>query len=200
MPRLSVVRDPEPGELEPAFGGPDADRSLDDARARFMRLARRDLDRGYRLAGLILGDALEAEDAVQDALLRAWRSIGSLRDVEGFQAWFDRILVNGCRDRLRRRRTIRFVPLDSTVDPAARGDPFRAIAERDAILAGLEALDPDEKVVVVLHYWADLPLEAIAARVGIPLGTVKSRLHRARAALRRQLAVPEAGPGREIGA
>lgn len=158
-----------------------------------MRLARRDLDRSYRLAGLILGDALEAEDAVQDALLRAWRSTASLRDVEGFQAWFDRILVNGCRDRLRRRKTVRFIPLDPTMDPPAAGDPFRAIAERDALLAGLRALDPDERVVVVLHYWADLSLEHIADRIGAPLGTVKSRLHRARGILREQLgADPEA--------
>ena len=158
-----------------------------------MRLARRDLDRAYRLAGLILGDALEAEDAVQDALLRAWRSTGSLRDVEGFQAWFDRILVNGCRDRMRRRKTLRFIPLDPTMDPAAAGDPFRAIAERDALLAGLKALDPDERVVVVLHYWADLSLEHIADRIGAPLGTVKSRLHRARGILRDLLSAdPEA--------
>jgi RNA polymerase sigma-70 factor (ECF subfamily) len=193
MPTLSVVRAPAPGGTDPATAGSDEELGLDDAQVRFMRLARRDLDRSYRLAGLILGDALEAEDAVQDALLRAWRSTASLRDVEGFQAWFDRILVNGCRDRLRRRKTVRFIPLDPTMDPAAAGDPFRAIVERDALLAGLKALDPDERVVVVLHYWADLSLEHIADRIGAPIGTVKSRLHRARGVLRDQLSAdPEA--------
>jgi RNA polymerase sigma-70 factor (ECF subfamily) len=73
------------------------------------------------------------------------------------------------------------------MDPAASGDPFRAIAERDALLDGLRSLDPDERVVVVLHYWADLSLEHIAERVGSPLGTVKSRLHRARGHLRQHL-------------
>ena len=112
---------------------------------------------------------------------------GSVRDIEGFQAWFDRILVNGCRDRLRRRRTIRFIPLDPSVDPAMPSDPFRAIAERDALLGGISTLEPDERVVIVLHYWADLSLEQIAARIGTPLGTVKSRLHRARRRLRDEL-------------
>jgi len=195
MPILSVLPAPSAGGSEPDFDGSANDPPLDDAHVRFLQLARRDLDRAYRLAGLILGDALEAEDAVQDALLRAWRSVGAVRDLEGFQAWFDRILVNGCRDRLRRRRTIRFIPLDPSVDPAMPSDPFRAIAERDALLGGLAALDPDERVVIVLHYWADLSLEQIAARIGAPLGTVKSRLHRARNRLRTELerqAVPTA--------
>ena len=74
---------------------------------RLLGMSRAELDRAYRLAGLLLGDATEAEDATQEALLRAWRSIDSLRDPAGFGAWFDRILVNGCRDRLRRRRRIR---------------------------------------------------------------------------------------------
>jgi RNA polymerase sigma-70 factor (ECF subfamily) len=180
MPVLSLVRDPSSEDSA-------AEVRLDATHERFMQLARRDLDRAYRLAGLILGDALEAEDAVQDALLRAWRSAASLRDVDGFQAWFDRILVNGCRDRLRRRRTVRFIPLDASHDPSASGDPFRAIVERDALLMGLRALNPDERVVVVLHYWGDLRLEDIATRLGAPLGTVKSRLHRARATLRSRL-------------
>ncbi|HEY8167354.1 MAG TPA: sigma-70 family RNA polymerase sigma factor, partial [Candidatus Limnocylindrales bacterium] len=158
---MSVLRAPAPGGDDPATGS-ERELGLDDARVRFMRLAHRDMDRAYRLAGLILSDAIEAEDAVQDALLRGWAAASSLRDVDGFQAWFDRILVNGCRDRLRRRKTIRFIALDPTMDPAASGDPLRAIAERDALLDGLRSLDPDERVVVVLHYWADLSLEHIA--------------------------------------
>ena len=71
-------------------------------------------------------------------------------------------------------------------------DAFGAIGERDAILAGLQALQPDDRVVVVLHYWADLRLEDIAARLDCPTGTVKSRLHRAKSVLRTQL-----GTGRD---
>ena len=146
---------------------------------RFLRLAGGELDRAYRLAGLLLGDARDAEDATQDALVRAWRSISSLRDPDGFRAWFDRILVNVCRDRLRRRRLVRFVPLEGSGDSAETRDPFAALLDRDEALGHLRVLDPDERIVVVLHYWADLTLVAVGERLGWPLGTVKSRLHRA---------------------
>jgi RNA polymerase sigma-70 factor (ECF subfamily) len=146
---------------------------------RFLRLAGSELDRAYRLAGFLLGDAHEAEDATQEALIRAWRSVGSLRDPDGFRPWFDRILVNHCRDRLRRRRRIRFIPLDGTDAHARTRDPFGEILDRDEALGLLDLLEPDERIVVVLHYWADLTLLAIAQRVGWPIGTVKSRLHRA---------------------
>ncbi len=163
------------------------ERPLDAVHAGFLELARGELDRAYRLAGLILGDASDAEDAVQDALLRAWRSVGTLRDPTTFQAWFDRILVNGCRDRVRRRKIVRFVPIDPTDDFAADGDPFRAVLARDELLGGLDRLSADERAVVVLHYWTDLSVEQISARLGWPTGTVKSRLHRARRVLRDHL-------------
>ena len=76
----------------------------------FTALVTGSLDRAYRLAGLILADASEAEEAVGDAVERAWACFDRLRNVTGFAAWFDRILVNGCRDRLRRRRVVRFIP------------------------------------------------------------------------------------------
>jgi len=143
--------------------------------ARFLASTTPVLDRSYRLAGLLLGNATEAEDAVQDALVAAWQGSDRLRDVERFPAWFDRILVNGCRDRLRRRGTVRFVEIDASIDPAA-GDPFRTLIERDSLLAGIGELTPDERIVVVLRFWDDLPLDEIADRLGWPLGTVKSRL------------------------
>jgi RNA polymerase sigma-70 factor (ECF subfamily) len=161
-------------------------------RERFLDAARPELDRIYRLAGLILGDAHDAEDAVQDALATAWQRFDDLRDERRFAAWLDRIVVNGCRDRLRRRKTIRFVPLADDTDPPAR-DPFRAFLERDALLAHLGELPPDERAIVVLRFWADLPLEGIAERLGIPLGTVKSRLHRALGRFRAALAAAD-GP------
>ena len=145
----------------------------------FLRLAGGELDRAYRLAGLILGNSHDAEDATQDALLRAWRSAASLRDPAGFQAWFDRILVNVCRDRLRRRGRIRFIALDPGTDVELARDPIRAILDRDEALRALETLEPDERTVLVLHFWADLTLAATAERLGWPIGTVKSRLHRA---------------------
>jgi RNA polymerase sigma-70 factor (ECF subfamily) len=164
-----------------------ADASTTDARrAGFLAGARTSLDRGYRLAGLLLADGHEAEDAVQDALIVAWQSFDTLREADKFGAWFDRILVNGCRDRLRRRNIVRFIPMDGEPEPASR-DPFVAFIERDALLGGLGDLTADERIVVVLRFWADLPLEGIAERLGWPLGTVKSRLHRALGRLRTTL-------------
>ncbi len=171
MRLLALPVDAPPAEI----AGSEADASRN---ATFLGASRPALDRAYRLAGLLLADAHEAEDAVQDALVVAWQSFGTLREADRFEAWFDRILVNGCRDRLRRRKIVRFVPIDVGIDPAGR-DPFAEFIERDALLAGLIRLSPDERIVVVLRFWADLPLDAIAERLGWPLGTVKSRLHRA---------------------
>ncbi len=149
-----------------------------DPGERFRRLAEGQLEHAYHLAGLLLGDATEAQDATQDALMRAWRAFGSLRDEVDFPAWLDRILVNACRDRLRRRRVIRLLPLASGAEPVA-GDPFASILERDEALRMMARLTTDERSVIVLHYWADLALTDVAERLGWPVGTVKSRLHRA---------------------
>ena len=152
-------------------------------RQRFLGSARPALDRVYRLAGLLLGNATEAEDAVQDALIVAWQRFDELREPDRFGAWLDRIVVNGCRDRLRRRGTVRFVPFAVEIDPAGR-DPFASFLERDALLGAIDRLTLDERIVVVLRFWGDLSLEAIAERQAWPLGTVKSRLHRALGRLR----------------
>jgi RNA polymerase sigma-70 factor (ECF subfamily) len=150
---------------------------------RFGRLLSGSLDRAYRLAGLILGNAADAEDVTHDAAVRAWQSAGSLREPAAFEAWFDRIVVNSCRDRLRRSRRVRFVALRPD-DDRPMADPFQAIIERDEGLRAIRSLGPDERAVVVLHYWADLPLTEIATRLGWPVGTVKTRLHRALEAMR----------------
>jgi RNA polymerase sigma-70 factor, ECF subfamily len=159
-------------------GGTVHDASNETDEARWRRLTTGGMRRCYRLAGLILGNGADAEDAIGDALLRAWRQLPSLRDDDRFEAWFDRIVVNVCRDRLRRRRLVRFVPLPD--EPSiAPGDPFRAVIERDALLRAADGLGVDERTVLVLHYWADLTLDEVARRMGIPVGTVKTRLHRA---------------------
>jgi RNA polymerase sigma-70 factor (ECF subfamily) len=158
----------------------------------FAALTDRSLDGAYRLAAVILGDALEAEDAVHDAALAAWRSFGQLRDQDRFDAWFARIVVNTCRDRLRARRRRPVVDLGS---PLAAGglaisapDGSGLLADRDRIARAFTVLDPDEQLAVVLRYWMDLTVDDIAARMDLPSGTVKSKLHRAierlRAAMR----------------
>ncbi len=137
----------------------------------------------YRLATVILADPTEAEDAVHDAAVRAWRSRAELRDADRFDAWFERIVVNVCRDRLRargRRPRVRTLADD---DEAARGDEIAAASVRLALDRALAALDPDHAIVVALRYYRDLPVARIAALLGIPEGTVKSRLHHALARL-----------------
>ena len=162
---------------------PAADTASAERRRRFLAASRPALDRVYRLAGLLLGSGADAEDAVQDALAVAWQSFDGLRDADRFGPWLDRIVVNGCRDRLRRRGTVRFLPLADGIDPPDR-DPFASFLDRDALLGAVNRLTADERIVVVLRFWADLPLEAIAERLEMPLGTVKSRLHRALGRLR----------------
>jgi len=166
-------------EAQLATGGEAADRVL--------RLADGELDRAYRLAGLILRDRHEAKDATQDALLRAWRSAPSLRNADGFQSWFDRILINVCRDRLRRREKVRLIAMDDAASAESARDPFRSIFDRDQVVGAISVLPDDVRIVILLHYWADLTLEGVAERVGWPVGTVKSRLHRGLAAMRGRL-------------
>ncbi len=162
--------------------------NVDQAAQRVLDLADRGLDRSFRLAGLILGDRVEAEDATQDALINAWRSSSSLRDPAGFDAWFDRILVNVCRDRLRRRGRIRVLTLEGAADIPATDDPFRSIYASDDLLRGMSSVSDDVRIVLILHFWADLTLAAVGTRLGWPIGTVKSRLARALARLRERLA------------
>lgn len=125
-----------------------------------------------------------------DAIERAHRAIGQLRDESQFQGWFDRIVVNACRDRLRRRRVVRIVAMDAAEGRSDQADPFAAVLERDVALQALRVLPPDERAIVILRFWADLQVDEIARRVDAPAGTVKSRLHRALGRLREVLEHP----------
>ncbi len=149
----------------------------------FVELADPLLNDAYRLAGYLLGSAPDAEDAVQEALTRAWQAWPSLRDKERFEPWFDRILVNICRDRLRKKRGHRQEELDEEL-PVYTEDPFKAALARAEIDRLVQVLNPDQRVVVGLRFWRDLSLQEIADLLGIPLGTVQSRLHYALRALR----------------
>ena len=148
----------------------------DESASRFVRLADRQLRPAYRLAGYLLGSGDEAEDAVQEAILRAWRAWPKLRDEDRFEAWFETIVANVCRDRGQRRGHLRAMPLDDEMAIPTR-DPFRGALDRDEIGRALQALPAEQRVVIVLRFWRDLPLEEIADRLALPLGTVKSRLH-----------------------
>lgn len=159
--------------------------SRDAREAAFRRLVDERLESSYRLATVLLGDRSAAEDATHDAIVRAWRGFGRLRDPAAFDGWFRRILVNSCRDHQRGRRARATVPMD--LEPIGAGpdaDLAAVWAERDALARALDSLGPQHREVVVLRYLADLPVDEIARVLGAPLGTVKSRLHHALAYLR----------------
>jgi RNA polymerase sigma factor (sigma-70 family) len=148
-------------------------------------LIRSRVDAAYRLARAILLDDRDAEDAVQEAVLSAWRRQAAIRDLERFDQWFDRIVVNECRDQLRKRR--RAVPVASPpigFEPAAAAPDTGTDADLDRALASLSI---DHRIVVVMRYLQDRTVDDIAGRLGIPAGTVKSRLHHALKALRADL-------------
>jgi RNA polymerase sigma-70 factor (ECF subfamily) len=152
----------------------------------FIRLADAALPGAYRLAAHILSDRSEAEDAVQEALVLAWRGWARLRDSARFGAWFDRILVNVCYERLRGRKRSRPDVLPPELD-AKPSDPFAPAIARDAIGRALGRLTPEQRIVIVLRYGRDLSIEEIAERVRIPSGTVRSRLHYALRTLRSEI-------------
>ena len=163
--------------------------TMDDRATSFSALLERGLDDHYRLAAVILGDPVEAEDAVHDAALVAWRGFAGLRDRERFEAWFSRILVNGCRDRLRvrrRRPTIITIEAPGPLERELRRDDDVGadLATRDELARAFVRLEPDHAVVVALRFYLDLTVPQIATRLGIAEGTVKSRLHHALRRLR----------------
>ena len=166
----------------------------------FARLVDPSLARLDAAARLILRDPELARDAVQDGLIRAWRDLPGLRDPDRFDAWLRRLTVNACLDlaRSRRRRPIEveITPLDAPTHP----DPSGALADRELVDGALQGLDPGHRAVVALHYLLGMPLPEVAASLGIPLGTAKSRLHYAISAMRRStLDEPEPAPGRVPG-
>ena len=144
------------------------------------------LDRAYGLAWHLLGHATDAEDACQEALLAAWSAWPRLRDPARFDAWFDRILVNTCIEHLRRQARRPQVTLPDDPDIVGR-DTLEGSVDKDVIGRALARLSPEHRAAVVLRFWADLPTDAIAERLGVPAGTVRSRLHYALDALRSEL-------------
>lgn len=152
----------------------------------FARLADTHLDSAYRLATFILaGDHAEAEDAVHDAALRAWEHFDDLRDLSRFDAWFTRIVVNACRDRISVRR-LRPISMPDGV-PGGAPDQVERLVDADALSRAMLTLSPEHRVVIALRYLGDLSIAEIAGRTGERTGTVKSRLHYALLALRAAL-------------
>lgn len=153
----------------------------------FAVLVHERIGRLYGIAGLLLGDRPAAEDAVQEALLRAWRDLPTLRDADRFEAWLRRLLVNACHDADRQRRRRHETPLASDSQPAAT-DPFASVAQRDEMERAFRWLSSEDRAVVVVRYYLELSTAEAAATLGMREGTLKSKLHRALKALAAALA------------
>ena len=154
----------------------------------FSALASASLDRLYAVACLILRDRDRADDATQETLVQAWRDIRGLRDPARFDAWLHRLLVRACyrQARRQRRRAIVELKVVRDVEPSHGGHEL-SISQRDQLDRGFSRLDLEQRVILVLHHYGDLPLPQVADILAIPIGTAKSRLNRGIAAMRAAL-------------
>ncbi len=155
--------------------------------AAYVDLIRPRIDGLYSVAHRILRDVDRAEDALQDALVIAWRDLRGLRDPDRFDAWLGRVLVNVCvgqasRER-RRTANLRVLPIEGPAAP----DDLLSVADRDQLERGFRRLPPDQRAILVLHHFAGYAPTEIAETLGIPPGTARSRLHNAHRAMRAAL-------------
>ncbi len=153
----------------------------------FSDLARGSLTRLYAVATLILRDPHRAEDAVQESLLHAWQHIEALRDPEAFEAWLHRITVRACyrsAKKEKRRVTVEVREVPDALTPG-EPDPSEWVGDRQQLFDAIGQLPLDQRAVMVVHYYLDLPLTKAAEILDIPVGTAKSRLHHGLVALRR---------------
>ena len=153
-------------------------------REAFAVLVHQVSDTLYTVAHRILRDAGLAEDALQNALVLAWRRLPHLRDADRFEAWIHRILVHACYDEVQRSRhwsaNVRVLP----VEGPATLDETSAVADRDELERAFRRIPIEQRAVFVLHHYLGLPLVEVAELLGIPAGTVRSRLHYATRSLR----------------
>ena len=168
------------------------ERAMRGDQGAFASLAAEWVDRCYALAYRVLRNHHAAQDASQQALIGAWRDLPTLRDPGRFDAWLAKLVVNACymEARSERRWTakVRVIALDPPVEP----DIARSVASRDELEHAFRKLTPEQRSVVVLHHHLGYPLTEIAATLGIPEGTARSRLHYAVRQLRAALDEPSA--------
>lgn len=149
----------------------------------FAALASGSIDRLYAVARRILQDHDGAQDAVQSALLSAWRDLRSLRDVDRFEPWLHRLLVRACYEEARRKRAFRATVRTISTEPA-EADSEAFFADRDELEHAFRLLNVEQRAVVVLHFYLGLPLTDVADVLAVPEGTARSRLHYALRILR----------------
>jgi len=144
----------------------------------FADLVRAETPAAYRLALSIVRSPAEAEDAVQEAFLRAWRDMRGLRDLDLWPAWFRRITVRCAIDQARHRPRVREVDLEFALGVPVLEHPVHPV-DRLELIAAFDRMSADDRAILALRFFADLELPDVAEALGIPLGTAKSRLHRA---------------------
>jgi RNA polymerase sigma-70 factor (ECF subfamily) len=166
------------------------DRAKRGDREAFSVLAGGAVDRLYGIARHILRDPQLAEDATQDALVRAWRDLPTLRDVERFDAWLYRLTVRACTDVGRQRRRWRAEVAALRAEPS-EADRASDIADRDLVERGLRRLTDGQRAVLTLTFYVGMSPTEIADVLDIPTGTAKSRLHYAIEALRAAIEADE---------
>jgi RNA polymerase sigma-70 factor, ECF subfamily len=171
------------------------DRAAEGDRDAFGALVRGSAGRLDAAARLILRDPELARDAVQEALIRAWRDLPTLRDRDRFDAWLHRLLVNAAIDEARRRRRrVIEVDIDDVVSPRA-DDSAARLADRDALDRILAGLAPEHRALIVQHYFLGIPLPEAATTLGISHSAAKQRLHRSIVALRQAFeSQPDSAP------
>jgi RNA polymerase sigma-70 factor (ECF subfamily) len=165
-------------------------------REAFAVLVHQVSDSLFAIAFRILRDTSLAEDALQNALVLAWRRVPKLRDPDRFEAWISRILVHACYDEFRRTRSWRTITVLTTEHPDVP-DATSTIADRDELERAYRTLTVEQRAVFVLHHYVGLPLVEVAEVLGIPAGTARSRLHYAIAKLRTALAASSEAIARE---
>lgn len=141
----------------------------------------------YRVARAILKSDNECADAIQEAILKAYKSIGGLREPQYFKTWLTKILINECNRILRNNRKV--IPIEEYMDQAYTLDPYEKLEIQEAV----SSLEDEFRIVVILFYFEDMTIKDIAKMLDIPEGTVKSRLSRARERLSKQLKVVSEG-------
>lgn len=165
----------------------------------FTRLVDGSVDRLYTVATLILHDVDRAQDAVQEALVSAWRDLPALRDADAWDAWLYRLTVWSCYRHARRDRRRAVVELQAMPDAGIDhvGDFSLPLAERDRLERELGRLPVEQRAVIVTHFYLGFPISEVAEILGVPAGTAKSRLSRGLLALRDALTNGPGSPAME---
>ncbi|MFV2064481.1 MAG: RNA polymerase sigma factor [Chloroflexota bacterium] len=168
-------------------------RAIEGDREAFSELMSASASRQYAVATLILRDGSRAQDAVQEAFVSAWKGMNALRDPDAWDAWLHRLTVRACFRSVRHEKRRRQVELRALPDPEP-GKPdesLAALVQRDQLERELGRLPIEQRAVIVLRFFVDLPLDEVADILDIPIGTAKSRQHRGLEAMRSSMSEPD---------